>query len=213
MMKMIHKVQAETIKMKHTFLIPFHMAMPILAGSVYWLYYSGKGHSRAEWTILFLELIGMALPFVISLVCAENISLEAHNHFQVFLGSYRKKWMSFAVKWLVLSGMGALAIFGVAGLIGAANHFLQMENRLPANIYLMLVGILIAGSIPLYLEHLCLNLVIQKNAALCIGVVETIISALFLTGLGDGRWQFLPCTWSARGIAIFGEILKNMGLY
>ena len=32
------------------------------------------------------------------------------------------------------------------------------------------------------------------------GVAQSVVSALFLTGLGEGRWQFFPATWSARGI-------------
>ncbi len=67
----------------------------------------------------------------------------------------------------------------------------------------MLTVILSLGSIPLYLEHLFLNLMFAKSISLCAGAIEFLMSALFLTGLGDGRWPFFPCTWSARGVALF----------
>ena len=32
-----------------------------------------------------------------------------------------------------------------------------------------------------------------------VAVTESLVSALFLTGLGDGIWQFVPAAFSARG--------------
>ena len=66
--------------------------------------------------------------------------------------------------------------------------------------YVRLTGTVIFGSVPLYLEHLFLNLIFPKTVSQCVGVVQSVVSALFLTGLGEGRWQFFPATWSARGI-------------
>ena len=32
-------------------------------------------------------------------------------------------------------------------------------------------------------------------------MVESLIAALFLTGMGDGRWPFFPSSWSTRFIS------------
>ncbi len=46
--------------------------------------------------------------------------------------------------------------------------------------------------------HLFLNLAFSKNISLCVGTAELLIAALFLTGLGEGLWQFFPCSWGGR---------------
>ena len=50
----------------------------------------------------------------------------------------------------------------------------------------------------LYLLHLFLNLAFSKTISLCMGTAQLVVSALFLTGLGEGRWQFFPCAWGGR---------------
>lgn len=74
-------------------------------------------------TMAYFELIGIGLPFVVSIVCAGNIGLEEQNHFQVFLGNYKVKGKGFVVKGVVLFGMGVLAIFRAAVLFAAGYHF------------------------------------------------------------------------------------------
>lgn len=70
--------------------------------------------------------------------------------------------------------------------------------------YVRLTGTLIFGSVPLYLEHLFLNLIFPKTVSQCVGVAQSVVSALFLTGLGEGRWQFfrLRGVQGAFGIAM-----------
>lgn len=68
----------------------------------------------------------------------------------------------------------------------------------------MKAGVLLwLGSLPLYLEHLFLNLCFSKVVSLAVSIGELLISALFLTGLGEGKWQYVPCTWSARGTSLY----------
>ena len=54
--------------------------------------------------------------------------------------------------------MGVLAIFGAAVLFAAGYHFLLGKEGIGMR-YVRLTGTLIFGSVPLYLEHLFLNLI------------------------------------------------------
>lgn len=63
-------------------------------------------------TMAYFELIGIGLPFVVSIVCAGNIGLEEQNHFQVFLRNYKVKGKGFAVKGVVLLAWGFLQFSG-----------------------------------------------------------------------------------------------------
>ena len=72
-----------------------------------------------------------------------------------------------------------------------------LKRLLPLCI-LKAAGLLIAGSVFLYILHLFVSLQFGRGASIGLGIVESLISALALTGLGDGKWYYLPCTWSAR---------------
>ena len=197
--RVMGSVRAELLKMKHTFLIPFHVAVPVIIAGFMLFYYRGTIGNPMGQTMAYFELIGIGLPFVVSIVCAGNIGLEEQNHFQVFLGNYKVKGKGFVVKGVVLFGMGVLAIFGAAVLFAAGYHFLLGKEGIGMR-YVRLTGTLIFGSVPLYLEHLFLNLIFPKTVSQCVGVAQSVVSALFLNGLGEGRWQFFQATWSARGI-------------
>lgn len=162
----------------------------------------------------YLQVIGVALPFVISMICAGSIALEEQNHFQIYLGSYTDKGKAFTCKSLVLSIMGFLAICSAVLLFGAGYHFLPGKSGISGGLYMQAALLLFLGSIPLYVEHIFLNLLFTKSVSQCVGVVQSLVSALFLTGLGEGRWQFLPCTWSARVSALFlqGKLYGRKGM-
>ncbi|MBQ7919606.1 MAG: hypothetical protein IJ324_06670 [Lachnospiraceae bacterium] len=88
MKRLISEIQAECLKMRHTFLYPFHAAIPLLGSMLFLFYYRFSSWSEEAQISGYIEIIGVALPFVISIVCAGNVSLEEQNHFQVLLGGY-----------------------------------------------------------------------------------------------------------------------------
>lgn len=189
--------------MRHTFLYKLYAAVPILASVVFLMYYRFNGWSEASQISGYMQIIGIALPFLVSVLCAGNIGLEEQNHFQVLLGSHTRRWRGLEAKWLTLAGAGFLAI-AAAVLLFAAGYRLGLgKEGIGAGDYMLLVLLLFWGSVPLYLEHLFFNLVFARSVSQCIGVMQSLIAAVFLTGLGEGRWQFFPCTWSARGAALY----------
>lgn len=218
MKALIRGMRGELLKMRHTFLPLLHIGVPVSGCAVFLLYYRFSDWDEMNRISGYTQVIGVALPFLVSIVCAGNIRLEEQNHFQVLLGGWREKWKGLAAKYLVLAGMGLLAITGALALFGAGSFLLlpsaPAEGRsLTAGIYLLLAEALFLGSLPLYLEHLFLNLAFSGTVSQCMGVAQFLLSALFLTGLGEGRWQFFPCTWSARGamLALAGIYQEKSG--
>lgn len=195
----IRSMRAELLKMRHTFLLPFYGMVPLVGSVIFLAYYGLAEWSEPSRISGFAEVIGIALPLLVSIVCAGNVGLEEGNHFQVFLGNSMKKWKNLAIKFLALSGLGILAVAGGVALFGLGSYFLFGKGEIPAALYLKLAVVLALGSIPLYLEHLFLNLQFSKTVSQCVGVGQFLLSALFLTGLGEERWMFFPCTWNARG--------------
>lgn len=204
-------IRAEILKMRHTFLYPLHICIPVLGAAVFLLYCRLTGRSGIGPLSAYAEVIGVALPFMISIVCAGNICLEEENHFQVFPGGYTCRWKSFLAKITVLAGLGFLAIGAAVLLFGTGSGMIAGEYVFSQMQYLKLAAVLFLGSVPLYLEHLFLNLKFSKTVSECVGVAQFLLSALFLTGLGDGKWQFFPCTWSARGAMLTLSGLSQKG--
>jgi len=209
MKEFFRSIRAELVKMRHTFLYPLHL-FAVLCGSGIFLLYYRKAIS-SEWSQICAlgEVIGIALPLAVSLVCAGSVRLEEENHFQVFLaGTVRKAW-AFGVKCLILWLMGALTVMGTAACFAGGSVLLYGREWIPAGDFWTLVLILCAGSVPLYLEHLFLNLRFSGAVSLGVGTIQFVLSALFLTGLGNGRWQYFPSTWSARGVALYAGFAAN----
>ncbi|MBO5524541.1 MAG: lantibiotic immunity ABC transporter MutG family permease subunit, partial [Roseburia sp.] len=103
-----------------------------------------------------------------------------------------------AAKWLVLLGMELFALVLAVGSF-AAGFALLGKGKLPLSLWLTVTGVLWFGSFLLYLWHLFLNLRFSKTISMGVGMAESLISALLLTGLGDGIWQYVPASYSARG--------------
>ena len=217
MKALIRGMRGEFLKMRHTFLPLLHIGVPVSGCAVFLLYYRFSDWDEMNRISGYTQVIGVALPFLVSIVCAGNIRLEEQNHFQVLLGGWKEKWKGLTVKYLVLAGMELLTITGALALFGAGSWLLLPAfgegKSFAAGMYLLLVAALFLGSLPLYLEHLFLNLAFSGTVSQCVGVAQFLLSALFLTGLGEGRWRFFPCTWSARGamLALSGIYQENPG--
>ncbi len=203
MKELFRCMKAEGLKMRHTFLYPMYLGVPVLGSLVFLLYYGMSGRGGIAWIFGYLEVIGFALPFVVSILCAGSVGMEERNHFQPFLGGCICKGNAFLAKLLMLSGLGICAVVMAVFLFAAGYRLLPGREGISFGGYGCLAAVLCLGSVPLYLEHLFWNLTFSKTVSLCMGVAEFLLSALFLTGLGEGRWFFFPCSWSARGAALF----------
>ena len=64
--------------------------------------------------------------------------------------------------------------------------------------YIKTAVLLLISVIPLYLLHYIISFIAGKGYSLGLGIIGSLLSALFLTGLGDGIWTFLPWGIAAR---------------
>jgi ABC-2 type transport system permease protein len=46
--------------------------------------------------------------------------------------------------------------------------------------------------------HILCSFQFGTGASIGLGIAETLISALTLTGLGEGIWKWIPCSWGVR---------------
>ncbi len=196
--ELLRLVKAEAWKMRHTLLPWFHILLPLLGISIFLAYYRVSIVNDEGKVFGYIQTLSIVFPLIISVVCALDVEMEEQGHFQTLLGAPVRKWKPLLAKWLVLAGSGMGSMLLAVG--GFASGYGIMTGRTvytPAQ-YLGIAAVLWLGGANLYLLHLFLNLAFSKQISMCVGTAELLVAALFLTGLGEGLWQFFPCSWGSR---------------
>ncbi|MEY8508179.1 lantibiotic immunity ABC transporter MutG family permease subunit [Lachnospiraceae bacterium 42-17] len=188
-------VYSEFYKMKHTAFFWLHLLVPVFGILLFLCYYGVSTHKWESELSGYITVLTVSFPLVISIACAQNVSVEEGNHFLVFLGMAVKRRNIFLAKWFVCFFMGLTGIAIAVGGFMAGYNLLLKRGRFDIRFCLMIIFFMWAGSIGMYFLHVFLNLWKPKSISICMGAVESVVSALMLTGLGEGLWQFFPCTY------------------
>ena len=198
MRELWHLIQGEFIKMRRTKLFRIHLMIPVAGAAVFLLYYSFSLWSPPGKVQGYLETMASVYPFLAGLICAMSVELEEEGHMQTFLLSGRRKCSIFLGKWLALLMLSftaaAVAVLGFA----AGYEFILRENPFSAGFYIRSLFAIWLGAAVLYAFHLFLSLRFGKSVSLAAGIAESVLSAVMLTGLGEGCWPFFPCAWGGR---------------
>lgn len=217
-------VKGEMWKMRRTLLPWLHVMIPLLGIAVFLAYYSFAAWNDEGKILGYMEALTVILPLVVSVICSISAEFEESGHYQTFLGVSVCKMNPLLAKWIVLSGMGLLSILLAVVGFAAGYRITEGSTVLLMREYLILAAVMWLCSVNLYLIHLFLNFAFSKNISLCAGTAELVVAALFLTGLGEGRWQFFPCSWGSRWTeyliqywignktAAAGDVLKILGI-
>lgn len=189
----IRGVHADFYKSRHTFLPWIHLLLPIGFALLAILYCSATALKAETVLSAYLELIGGVFPIVAGLLCSKAADLEAEaGHFQVILSGTASRSTVYLSKLFTLLLSGACSVALAVGLFGG---FFQ---KAPALFYVWAALLLICASVFLYLLHLFVSFRFGGGATIGLGIFETLVALLALTGLGDGIWYYIPCTWGAR---------------
>ncbi|WP_455796847.1 hypothetical protein [Clostridium butyricum] len=66
------------------------------------------------------------------------------------------------------------------------------------NLYINIAVVVFIAQISLYLFHVFLSIRFGSGVSIGMGIFESMISGLFITGLGDGIWRYVPCSFAVR---------------
>ncbi len=97
-----------------------------------------------------------------------------------------------------LGALFALLLAAAASVALAVFVFGAFFRAAPAALYVYAVLFLVGGSVFLYILHLFVAFRFGGGASIGLGIAEMLVAFLALTGLGNGIWYYLPCTWGAR---------------
>lgn len=191
-------LKSDFLKTKRLSIRMAHLFIPIVAAILFVAYYSYAPWNELKKISIYYQVLGMGVPFLIGLFCVMLSEQEqTAGSFQTMLMA-PKKLIPFLAKLLLLLifGLAALVlasvIFGIAFLVVLGNDLVGIDFYLFASI------IMLVSSIPLYILHLFLALEFNKGVSISLGIVESLVSALFLTGLGNSIWKYVPASWPAR---------------
>lgn len=206
-MNIIRSIRAEFYKIRHTWLPWAYLLLPLsyallayFSCKVTGLKFQEPG-SNIEG---YLELLGGVFPIIIGLITAKAADMEASSgQFQNMLSitTSRKTTMIGKTCSLLLC-----ALFSISLAVGV---FCMLYGHALVSLWVHAVVLIFCGCIFPYLLHILLSFQFGSGASIGLGFVESLLALLALTGLGDGVWYYIPCTWMAR---LSGNLLQ-MWLY
>lgn len=193
MITLIRCIRSDFYKFRHTSMLWIHLLIPLGVSAMFLAYYSASSWKHDSKISGFLEVLAISFPLIIGLISGKAIDEEGQaGSFQAMLSGIKSRSMLYLSKLIVLLLLGT---FSIALAVGT---FALGFKTLPSILYLKAAGMLIETNIFIYILHVFISLEYGRGASVGLGIVESLVSALALTGLGDGRWYYIPCTWGAR---------------
>lgn len=198
MLELKKLIKADIIKLKSTKMIWMHFYIPILGLIIFLAYYTYTPWSSFVKISAYLQVLSIIFPILIGVIASIVAEQEyIAGGFQKILMDSEIKYLTFISKLILFLLLGTLST--ILAVIGFYVGFYFIENNVfPFSMYLVVVGILIGSNVFLYVLHFFLSFRFSKGVSIGAGIVESLASALFLTGMGDGRWPFVPSSWSIR---------------
>lgn len=189
-------LRADFKKIKGFRIFLLHLLIPICTAIAFLMYYSYAPWSVYSKLEAYFQILAIALPFLSGLFCAvlSEQELMACSFQNMLAVPCRIK--AFYSKLLVLIILGAAAVLLASVLFGAGFYFIA-EN-VDFSLYFIMAAVITGSSIFLYIMHLFLAMRFNKGVAAGTGIVESMVSALFLTKLGDNIWIYVPAAWASR---------------
>lgn len=194
-------------KTKKLYFHTLHFIIAILSPIIFLLYYSYVNWDNESKLLGYFQILGMGFPILISLFSVMLIEQELNAaSFQNML-SILKRLPLFYSKLILLIVNGTFSIFLASIIFGLGNIYIIKQSPINISFYLLFGFILISTNILLYIFHLFLSLRFNKGVSIIIGIIESLINALLVTGLGENIWYYVPSAYASR---LISHIIKNV---
>jgi len=200
-MRLLRLLKADLLKLTFTHMIWMHLYIPLLGLFIFLSYFSYAPWSNFDEIIVYIQVLCIVFPILIGIITSMLADQEwSAGGFQNMLFHSDPKYLTMVSKLILSLLLGTIStLFAVLGFyIG----YSFIDNAIfSITIYLAVAGIIVGSNIFQYILHLFLSFRFSKGISIGVGIAESLVVALFITGMGDGRWPFVPSTWSIRFIA------------
>lgn len=196
-------IKADFHKTKHLPIRLAHLLIPVGTNVLFLIYYTYSAWDAETKVTAYFQVLGMGLPLLTGLFCAMLSEQEflAGGFWNML--SARKRAAAFFSKLLVLLLLGMFALL-LASVLFGTGYFLGMGQRSVGYLFYWKASFVLMGSsIFLYVLHLFLAFRFDKGVTIALGFVESLLSALLLTGMGEGIWMYVPAAWASRFVTLF----------
>lgn len=184
-------LKSDIYKLSHSWFFVIHLLFPILGAALMMIYSHFSSSSELNKLAAFTQIIAIAFPFVISVVCQIVAEQELQaGHFQNMLTlPSRKKAIFSKLAILLLSGLFSVALSTV--LFGIPFSYIT-GTKLPIGFFVLIPVVLWVSNIMMYGLHLIVAFRFGRNFGISMGVIGSLLSAILQTGLGTGLWYVIP---------------------
>lgn len=199
-MRVLYRVlKSDFLKMKHSVFYRIHFLTPITGLVLFLSYYSFSKWSPTSKVQGYIEVLAIAFPLLISIVCSFAVEQEAlAGNFKELLSTEYGRSKAFISKVCMLLICGFCSTVLAVGGFAAGFHLMLKQNEFPLSFYCEISLIIFGCQIFIYILHLLLSFRFSKGVSIGVGITESLLAALMITGLGDIIWKFIPCAWGAR---------------
>lgn len=215
---LVQYLKADILKTRRLSLRMAHLVIPVGTAVLFVAYYSFSAGEESVKIEAFYQVLGLALPVLCGMFCSMFSEQEAAaGAFQSML-MVQKKYIPFLSKLILLLFWELGALLLVSALFGAGFTFILGNHLVPIRFYFLVSVHLWGSSIVLYILHLFLAFQCRKGISIGLGIVESLVSGLFLTDMGKYVWTYVPVSWPARIPTTFiqaytGEIEADVVLH
>ena len=198
---MIKIIKSEIYKIKGTWLPWIHIVLPIAYSLLFYVASKTTGLKNFEENDIiqtYLVLLGAIMPIILSFISSRVVDMEmGAGNFQTLLSTTKSRTKAYLGKLIVLE-LGFIVSISLAIII-----FAILSGYQSILDWLIEFCLIIISSFSLYLIHFWVSIVLSSGASIGLGFLETMITLLSMTVIGDSIWYFIPCTWGSRLPAMY----------
>lgn len=191
MKEYIRYLKSDFYKLRYSWLYPIHVLFPVCGAGLTLTYAKISTSSNFNKMAAFVQIISIAYPFVISIVCqiVADQEMQAGNCQNLLTLSSRIK--AIISKLTILLSFGFIATFFTVVLFGSVFPIVT-GKPIPTAFFLFMPLVLWGSNFMLYEIYLILAFQFGRNVGISIGAIGSMMSALLQTGLGTGLWYVTP---------------------
>ncbi|UQK59156.1 lantibiotic immunity ABC transporter MutG family permease subunit [Fenollaria massiliensis] len=198
---MIKIIKSEIYKIKGTWLPWIHIVLPIAYSLLFYVASKTTGLKNFEKSDIiqtYFVLLGAIMPIILSFISSKVVDMEmGAGNFQTLLSTTKSRTKAYLGKLIVLE-LGFIVSISLAIII-----FAILSGYQSILDWLIEFCLIIISSFSLYLIHFWVSIILSNGASIGLGFLETMITLLSMTVIGDSIWYFIPCTWGSRLPAMY----------
>lgn len=195
---LVSYLKADFIKVKYTTLCIAHLVIPIMMAGIFLAYYAVSPWNAYSKIQAFYQIMGMGYPFLIGVFCAVTAEQErTAGNYQAMLATADRR-IPFFSKLLLLILLGVFSVTVASAMFGTGYFWGLKQRAVGYSFYWIVAAVMLGSSLFLYILHLFLALRMNQGITIGIGIAESLLSALCLTGLGERVWVYIPAAWAGR---------------